>query len=367
MKRVTKDNKGITLVALIITVILMLILTSVTTYTGVNTYRNMQVTKFITQMKLIQGKVDELKNSNTVDRLNTMGEAVPADKQTIITTANTRGEITSSDISSYRYFSSENLKQQLDLEDGIDSEIMINFTTREVVSTVGIEYESKRYYTQYLLPGGQKLIDNSTQANRNLTFDLTASVDGLNATITINNIQITNATLSYKEQGSSYWQNITNYTKKGETYNILISKSAIYDFKLIDNTTEQESDISNITLELTNKPKTQFQIDSYNYSLNSENWAYCTDTDGNNYVWIPRFAYKLDENNQNIIKFLKGNSNITTDNSTIDETWTVSDKLNSADGTKLTGIWVQVTSKNQEGINMIDLLNDSSITILTEI
>ena len=365
MKRVTKDNKGITLVALIIAVILMLILTSVTTYTGINTYRKMQVTKFVTQMQLIQGKVDELKDSKTIDELKTMGDEIPTDKQAIITTANTRGEITSSDISSYRYFSSEKLKQELDLEDGIDGEIMINFTTREVVSTVGIEYESERYYTQYLLPGGQKLIDNSTQTNRDLAFDLNASVDGLNATITINNIQITNATLSYKEQGSSYWQNITNYTKKGETYSVLISKSATYDFKLIDNTTGKDNNKS-IILKLTNKPKTQSQIDSYNYSLTAENWAYCTDTDGNNYVWIPRFAYKLDENNQNIIKFLKGNSNITTDNSTIDETWTVSDKLNSADGTKLTGIWVQVTSKNQEGINMIELLS-SDIIILTEI
>lgn len=365
MKRVTKDNKGITLVALIITVILMIILTSVTTYTGINTYRKMQVTKFVAQMQLIQGKVDELKDSKTIDELNTMGDEIPTDKQAIITTANTRGEITSRDISSYRYFSSENLKQELDLEDGIDGEIMINFATREVISTVGIEYKDEKYYTQYLLPNGQKLIDNSTQVNRDLAFDLSASVDGLNATITIDNIKITNATLSYKEQGSSYWQNITNYTKKGETYNVLISKSAIYDFKLIDNATGKENNNS-IILKLTNKPKTQTQIDPYNYSLTSENWAYCTDTDGNNYVWIPRFAYKSDENNQNIIKFLKGNSNITTDNSTIDETWTVSDKLNLADGTKLTGIWVQVTRKNQEGINMIELLS-SDITILTEI
>ena len=196
MRKITKDNKGITLVALIITVILMLILTSVTAYTGINTYKNAQVTKFITQMQLIQGKVDQLKESKKIEELNLIGTEVPSDKETIITRAYNNGEITDNQINSYRFFSSDNMKEQLDLEEGIDGEIIINFTTREVVSTTGVEYEEKLYYTQYLLPNGQKLINNTSQTERNLTFDLNVAIDGLNATIIINNIQITNGTLS---------------------------------------------------------------------------------------------------------------------------------------------------------------------------
>ena len=366
MRKITKDNKGITLVALIITVILMLILTSVTAYTGINTYKNAQVTKFITQMQLIQGKVDQLKESKKIEELNLIGTEVPSDKETIITRAYNNGEITDNQINSYRFFSSDNMKEQLDLEEGIDGEIIINFTTREVVSTTGVEYEEKLYYTQYLLPNGQKLINNTSQTERNLTFDLNVAIDGLNATIIINNIQITNGTLSYREQGSSYWNNINNYTEKGKEFSILLSKTATYEFKIKDNITGQESTVTQDLL-LTNRPKTDAQINSYNYSLTSENWAYTTDVNENNYVWIPRFAYKTDDNGQNIIKFIKGNSSITTDNSSIDNTWTVPDELNLENGTKLTGIWVSVATSNQTGLDMITLLNDTTRTTLTEI
>ena len=365
MKKITKDNKGITLVALIITIVIMLILAAVTTYTGINTYEKMQVTKFITQMQLIQGKVDELKESKTIEELITMGETVPSNKQTIISSAFGKGEIKSNSNESYRYFSTENLKEQLNLEDGIDGEIMINFSTREVVSTTGVKYEDDIYYTQYLLPDGQKLIDNTSQPVRDLSFDLNLVIDGLNATIAISNVKIANGTLSYRKQGDTYWETITNYTEKGKEYNILISKSAIYEFQLIDNATGYASPLVTENLVLTNKPKTTSQINSYNYSLASQNWAYATDVNGNNYVWIPRFA--TDKKNQNITKFLKGNSNISTDNLIIDEeSWMISDKFNLEDGTKLTGVWVKVSSKNQAGINMREILN-SNVTVLTEI
>ena len=368
MIRLTKDNKGITLITLIIMVILMLILVSVTAYSGIDIYKNAQVTKFITQMQLVQAKVDELKENESEEELLKLGTKILSDseEEIIINKAYENKEITNKDIESYRYFSLDDLKNELNLDDGINGEIMINFITREVVSTMGTTYNEIIYYTQYLLPGGQGLINNSKQTDRDLGFDLNVAIDGLNATIIISNIQITNATLSYREQGKDYWETITNYTERNKEYSILLSKTATYEFKLTDNTTGDESEVASENIVLTNKPKTSEQIDSYNYSLTSENWAYNTDTDGNNYVWIPRFTYNTDDNGQNIIKFLKGNSSIPTDNSIIDETWTVSDKFNSADGTKLTGIWVRVTSKNQAGIDMIDLLN-SDITILTTI
>lgn len=369
MKKLTKENKGITLVILIITIVIMLILTSVTIYTGLNSYKSMKVTEFITQMQLIQGKVDELKESKTMDELTLMGETVPTNKQIIINDAKSRGEITSSSSNSYRYFSAENIKQELDLVDGIDGEIMINFTTREVVSTTGVKYEDEIYYTQYLLPNGQKLFNNTNKANRDLSFDLNVAIEGLNATITINNIKIANGTLNYREQGNSYWQTITNYTEKGKEERALVSKSATYEFKLIDNVTREESAVVTEKIILTNRPKTTAQINSYNYSSISENWAYATDTGGKNYVWIPRFAYKNDEETNTIeIKFVKGNSNILTDNSIIDEeSWTVSDKFNLEDGTKITGIWVSVETLNQTGLDMITILNDSTRATLTEI
>lgn len=386
MKKLTKENKGITLVTLIITIIIMLILTSVTTYSGIDTYKRMKVTKFITQMQLIQGKVDELKDNKTVEELNLTWAKVPSDKQSIITAAYNNGEITSSDVNLYRYISSEELKQKLDLEDGINGEILVNFATREVVSTTGIEHENEKYYTQYLLPNAQTVIqyNSSNSIDRKLDFNIDIIIDGLNATVKIkgnkmievdgtetlkeSGLEITNATLSYKKEGSKYWNTITNYTEKGKEYSILISESDTYQFKLKDNTTNEESQVVEKTILLTNKPKTENEINSYNYSLTSENWAYATDGE-DTYVWIPRFAYKTNEETGEIekIKFIKGNSDIATDNSRINNTWTIHQKFNSENGEKLTGIWVQSETVSDLTIfDMVTLLN-SDAEILTEI
>lgn len=364
MKEIAKNDKGITLIVLITTIILMLILTSVATYTGINIYKRAQVTKFVAQMQIIQTKVDEQK-----EELEALGEE-NVSYIDILNKALENGEIKSTE--GFKYFSKDKLSN-LGLED-MNGEILINFETREVVSTIGVEYEEKTYYTQYLLPSHQTVITYEDTANRDLSFDLDISVEGLNATVKVSNISITNGTLSYKEEENTYWKNITNYTETGEgkTYDILISKSGTYEFKLTDNVTGKDSnnegtvpEENKIEIKLANKPNTNSNLDPYNYALSSENWAYIVvlaENIENTYVWIPRFAYKTDDNNQNIIKYIKGNSNIATDNSVIDSSWTINSKFNTDNG-----IWVKVNQKNQENIDMIDLLNNEDISILTEI
>lgn len=366
LKNLAKDNKGITLIVLIITIITMLILTSVSIYSGIDTYKSTQITKFVTQMKLIQTKVDELVELN--EEIN-LGEQITNEQKIIVRYAYNNNEIMSNEeeyISNYKYFSNENLNSQFDLEN-VNDDIMINFKTREVVSVNGIKYKGETYYTQYKLPGGQ-ILNSYTPISRDLDFDLNCSMDGLNATITINNITITNATLSYKEETDTYWKAITNYTENEKDYNILISKSGIYRFKLIENAVENEL-IKSVVINVTNKPKLyenmQFVNSSngYNYAQDSSNWAYAQDANSLNYVWIPRFAYKIDSStNTTEIKFLKGNSNIATDNTYIDTSWAIHEKFTST----LTGIWVNVTNANEDGIEIIQLLNSEATTI-TEI
>ena len=58
MKNLKNKNsqKGITIIALVITVIMLLILASVATYTGIESYDKAEQIKFVSQMKLIQQK-----------------------------------------------------------------------------------------------------------------------------------------------------------------------------------------------------------------------------------------------------------------------------------------------------------------------
>lgn len=366
MKELTKDNNGITLVSLIIAIILMAILVTVGTYSGINTYKSAKVTKFVAQMQLVQGKVDELTQANEAEKL---GENVNQEQKSIIDKAYANNEIKDNSEEykqSYKYFSKENLKNQLDIED-IEDEILINFETREVVSLNGVEYNGKTYYTQYNLPNGQTLIESNNNL-RNTSFGTDSLIDGLNAIVSINNISITNGTLSFSETDSygntTNWQTITNYTEVEKTYTANISKSGYYTFKLQDNTNSENSEAKTIGVTLTNKPKTNKNLEAYDYAEDSAKWAYATDDNYKNYIWIPRFAYKIDpDTNVMESKYIKGNSNIATNNTYIDSTWSVHPKFTTEDGTELTGIWVMVDNRNESNIDVIELLNNSTVTL----
>lgn len=380
MKEITKDNKGITLVSLIITIIIMSILVSVVTYSGIDTYKNAKITNFVAQMQLIQTKVDDLVETKTIEEINDLGlqEITTEEQKNIISMAyNDNQEIISN--TDYKLITADNIVNLFEIED-IESDIMVNFKTREVVSVKGIEYEGTTYYTQYKLPNGQAIIRNTTKTDRNLVFNIEPPIiDGLNATITIKDIEITNGTLRYKEQNDNYWQTITNYTKAEDEYTIAISKSGTYEFVLTDNVTGENSNIKTEdeetgeiietipdaytkTLILTNAPNTNQQITViYDYSLNSDNWARVQ-----NYVWIPRFAYKTDaDGNNKQIKFLKGNSNIATDNTYIDDTWTIHEKFTNNE-TELTGVWIDINILI-EIEDMDRVLNDASYNVKEEI
>lgn len=73
-----KEEKGITIILLIITVIMMLILITVGTSTGIKSYENAAVTKFIMQMQLLQKKVDQIcekyNEDNLLEYIQTIGK-----------------------------------------------------------------------------------------------------------------------------------------------------------------------------------------------------------------------------------------------------------------------------------------------------
>ena len=67
-------------------------------------------------------------------------------------------EVASNNYSDYKVFTTEDILKILDVE-GIENDILVNFETREIISTVGIEYENEgTFYTQYTLPNGQMVV-----------------------------------------------------------------------------------------------------------------------------------------------------------------------------------------------------------------
>ncbi|MGN1301903.1 MAG: hypothetical protein ACI4U9_05225 [Clostridia bacterium] len=362
-----RPDKGITLIALIITIIVMLILASVTISIGTGNIENSKMISFVSYMQTIQKKVDIIVEN---ENYSSYGEELTsANKSILQNILNSENEsfLTTQNSTYLRYFDSNHIATDLEVEN-VNDEIVVDFNTREVISLNGIKYEGKRYYTQYYLPGGQVLKQQTEEVTRTVSFgDITSNIDGLNATFTITNINLTNGTLSYGKMDSNNiikWTTLTDYTKKGENITTKnITESGKYYFKLVDNTTGQdnadaEGNYPRVELRLTNTPKLQGNLTDlsspYNYSsLNdSTKWAFATDsTDTANlayYVWIPRFAYKLNASGTlEELQFLRGTSDVTSSGGYINATdWTVPDAFTSG-GIQRTGVWVKVDSPAQ--------------------
>lgn len=197
-----KDNKGITLVILIITVVIMLILVGVGVYNAEQSYNNGVMNSFVAQMQLIQSNI----NTISYKEGSSLGTDIPAGKASELTRIIGSENLSQTTSVDWRYFTKETLESDLNIGD-IDEEIAINFKTKEVISFIGIEYKNKMYYTQYNLPGGQKLIINDTEDS--LNFELNVSIDGLNGLVKVlypNPVE--SYTIKYKMLTHEY---ITNY------------------------------------------------------------------------------------------------------------------------------------------------------------
>lgn len=380
------NQKGITIIALIITIIVMLILASVTIYVGTGSIEYSKVVKFVSYMQAIQKQVDLIAEYEDYTQY---GDDLTDDQKTNLQTIIANDEtIMTSDIDStyLKAFNKNKISSDFELDD-IDDEIVVNFQTREVISLRGIMYEGVMYYTQYNLPGGQKLETYLESRSTPEIGTITSSVVGLNGTFTISEVNITNGTLSLgKKDGENIkWQVITNKTKTGESITTgNITESGIYYFKLVDNVTGNDNGIigennekvyPSQEIRLTNSPKIKEGLDettlssTYNYSsvLASENsskdWAKIADNDGKKYVWIPRFAYIVDENNKVTIEFLRGNSDVTTSGGYIDSNWIVHEAF-SKNGVELTGVWVLLTNQDLEAeenknLDIIEILSNT--------
>lgn len=373
------SQKGITIIALVITVIMLLILASVATYTGIESYDKAEQIKFVSQMKLIQTKVDE-KVQEDGFTLEGYGTILTDEQKQTINNAVANGEIlspTEDDYSNYvRYFSKEQLSTQLSL-DNIDEGIIINFKTREVISTVGFEYGGTIYYTQYKLPKGEKLTQY-VKPNTTLSVEYSKILQDLSWVIKIEEVkriekdntdgtELKLDTLKYElgkknSNGDEY-----TYLKQTNPNEILISEAGDYSIKVIDNAGNETEE--KFTIKIANPPmikdnwvklkekktinekyETTYAFEKgvdgtkwYDYSNNAQ-FAYAMNENNDYFVWVPRYAKN---NSTNEIKFIKGNSNIFEDNTKMNSNWTVPEEF-SPNGIKLTGFWLKVTSPNPE-------------------
>ena len=193
------------------TVIILLILASIATYSGVSTVRSARLTAFTTELKIMQTEANNLYDEYK-EKPTEIGKEITGEAQTQFNTAIASLEadgisISSSDQANYRYFDQETI-QSLEIE-GVEGEFFVNVATRSIISYEGFNYENKRYYTLGQLPNGLYNVDYAE--NKNVpTFEVNYEDIGNNKTkVVISNIQydgyIDKWQIKYKKEDQDYW------------------------------------------------------------------------------------------------------------------------------------------------------------------
>ena len=237
-----KNNSGITLISLVITIILLLILATIGISSGISTVRSSRLTKFTTEMKLMQQKVNELYDSYTNNRtVNLAGNEYTGTDIANIgndisdVSEEQRNEVFSSsgsgitDTNGYMYYN-VSIIDGLGI-DGVDGEFFVNVAKRSVISVDGFEYEGNKYYTLEQLPEGLYNVEyNPQQVEGGPTFDVDYEKIGNDKyEISISNIQyegyINKWYAKYKEEQDENW-------KTSENLNFTVDQMGTYQIKL---------------------------------------------------------------------------------------------------------------------------------------
>lgn len=240
MKNV-KNNNGITLMALVITIIILIILASIGTYSGIQVVKSAQFTAFSTELKIMQTQVNKLyeekKNGN--DEVDDLGKTISGSTtvQTHATKAFNASGIT--DTSDYKYFDTDTIKS-LNIE-GVEGEFLLNIDKRSVVSYDGFEYEGKTYYTLEQLPDGLYNVEHNTseqQPDFDVDYDF---LENGNYKITVSDINyignINKWNVQFKKHESNTWNE-----SKSNSFNV--DTPGTYDIKIVNN--EYESSVKQL-------------------------------------------------------------------------------------------------------------------------
>lgn len=142
-----KNSKGITLVSLVITIIILILITSVTVYTGTNVIKQVTLQNVNTDMMLIRAKVKTMEEQAKFNKDNSNYKGTPLidvhDNKKIDKLVD---EEIVEDITKYYLLSKEDLNsmglEKIDIADGY----LVNYESEEIIYVRGLKKEDNMYY-----------------------------------------------------------------------------------------------------------------------------------------------------------------------------------------------------------------------------
>lgn len=144
----TKD-KGITLISLVLSILILLILASIGFTAGMSTINYAKFSEFKSELQILQTKVNELNQNNQLNigkELNQEQKKVFEKKEIIdIIFKNKSEEEKQKIINGFRYYSASDIGKKFDFE-SIKRDYIINVEYRYIIYYQGFEYKGIIYY-----------------------------------------------------------------------------------------------------------------------------------------------------------------------------------------------------------------------------
>lgn len=290
-------------------------------------------------------------------------------------------------LTNYCYFNSENLKKYFDIDTELN--VIINFYTGNIIERDGIKditNRNKIIYRQYDTKLGNKL--RTVTINNNLeTVAEVIENNGLSQRIKISfnqkedlpNISEVYYYIDELENAKSCtdFQDYI-YIRDENTVYFTVNTSGNYYFSIKDiNHREYKADYIEICL--CNKPKlltdmvgiywdeegnelvieNENDSDWYNYSSSELRFANSKTADGNYWVWIPRFLYNIVEN-EVVTEYAYENTNKTTQNKLLNNY-----KLQEAfkENDEIKGFWISKFQANEDYLGNISIKPGRTLTV----
>ncbi len=236
--RCTNGEKGITLIALTITIIVLLILASIATYTGLSTIKSSKLTRFKQELEIMQAHVDKLyeecKNSDgtlDMDKVNAIGKDLT--NLDIEEINNIFDSLNIDNTDDYRYFDKETL-ESLGIT-GLDDEYLVSIKDRNVISRYGFENDGIMYRNLYQFPDKERISGDINRGDVSFLLDFQKVSDGWNINVT--NIKFSKyvgkGNIKYKKSDSYDWITVEENAKQSD-YSFKVTSSGKYIVKVTD-------------------------------------------------------------------------------------------------------------------------------------
>ena len=319
------NEKGVTLQALIITIVLLLILTSIGATAGTSALEYSKYSKLKTELQLLQTKVNELNENNDSSKGQDLNNVNNAQKEILekeeVKSIIYKGKEDKKDEvkNGFKFFSVSEIKNDFDLS-GIERSYLINVDYRYVVSCEGFKYKNVTYYMIDQMDDGMYNVEYHNKNSNKGAFEVSSSIEGNvgKIIVSINNYDgyINNWQVKYKLNTEEKWQvsNDLEFTvDNAGTYIVNVVHGDEID--LGKKTVTVSNELGWNQSKKVNSPKLMTGLNPIKFSepddskegqtiqtnksdinwydYDTKKWANAQTKDGSMWVWIPRYAYKV--------------------------------------------------------------------------